>query len=376
VSKLFFCVGLLRLLLALVVILEHTQSSWHMTGGDQAVEAFFIISGFYMALILNEKYKGAGSTWLFYSNRLWRLFPLYWMLTFAVFAVSLLLWKTGHDAAWLAWWIPWGSHLSPTTWAYLVFVNLFALGQDTTFFLGIDHVTGQLSLVKNFRLTDPPVYRFLFIGQAWSMSVELMFYLLAPFLVRRRLWVIAGIFTLFLAFRLRLALSSFGFDPWIGRFLPAELPFFLAGVLGYWAYTWLRTRTVPPALMKAALGLVIGLTLTYQWLPATRYTALCYFTVFALCVPLAFLLTKSNRRDAAIGEYSFPIYIAHTLPLYFVHRICVAHGWSSDVEAIIELACVLPLAWMLIHFVGEPIEKIRARRAKQLLSVRLPQPAL
>jgi len=43
--------------------------------GD-AVEAFFIVSGFYMSLILTQKYGDKG-LWLFYSNRLLRLYPLY-----------------------------------------------------------------------------------------------------------------------------------------------------------------------------------------------------------------------------------------------------------------------------------------------------------
>ena len=50
--------GLLRIVLALSVLLEHAMA-WHgyrMLGGPLAVQCFFIISGFYMGLVLNEKY--------------------------------------------------------------------------------------------------------------------------------------------------------------------------------------------------------------------------------------------------------------------------------------------------------------------------------
>ena len=58
--------GLIRALLAISVILAHSESflGLSLVGGKVAVQAFFIISGFYMALILNEKYIGGNSLWL------------------------------------------------------------------------------------------------------------------------------------------------------------------------------------------------------------------------------------------------------------------------------------------------------------------------
>lgn len=67
--------GLIRVLLALAVLLSHLPlAHYHILSGGLAVQAFFIISGFYMALVLDGKYRDAG---LFYSNRLLRLAPTY-----------------------------------------------------------------------------------------------------------------------------------------------------------------------------------------------------------------------------------------------------------------------------------------------------------
>ena len=44
-------------------------------GATEAVELFFLVSGFYMAMVLNERYVGRGSYWLFASNRVLRLYP-------------------------------------------------------------------------------------------------------------------------------------------------------------------------------------------------------------------------------------------------------------------------------------------------------------
>ena len=80
--------GSLRLSLALFVVFFHAQAySVYAQGlppletflpvpdGRTAVQMFYLISGFYMALVLNEKYKTADTNWLFYSNRFMRLWP-------------------------------------------------------------------------------------------------------------------------------------------------------------------------------------------------------------------------------------------------------------------------------------------------------------
>ncbi len=71
--------GTLRFLLALVVAYGHFAVPLSFPTSDIAVQSFFVISGFYMALVLNEKY-GPGSYWLFISNRLLRLWPAYFVV--------------------------------------------------------------------------------------------------------------------------------------------------------------------------------------------------------------------------------------------------------------------------------------------------------
>ncbi len=51
--------GLLRIILAISVLISNSTPNFGLKfiGGVMAVETFFIISGFYMSLILNEKYS-------------------------------------------------------------------------------------------------------------------------------------------------------------------------------------------------------------------------------------------------------------------------------------------------------------------------------
>ena len=81
--------GTIRLILATAVIIFHSSSIFGIqsVGGQIAVQAFYIISGFYMALILNEKYIGINNSYkLFISNRFLRIYPIYWI----VFIITII----------------------------------------------------------------------------------------------------------------------------------------------------------------------------------------------------------------------------------------------------------------------------------------------
>ena len=78
--------GTLRVILALSVAV------WHIPGeltrwidGSIGVIFFFIISGFYMALVINEKYRDASA--VFYQARIMRIFPPYLAMCTAMLMV-------------------------------------------------------------------------------------------------------------------------------------------------------------------------------------------------------------------------------------------------------------------------------------------------
>lgn len=64
--------GIIRFLLAFSVVAAHFQyySTFRLIGSEIAVEGFFIISGFYIAMILDGRYA---STRNFLINRFLRL---------------------------------------------------------------------------------------------------------------------------------------------------------------------------------------------------------------------------------------------------------------------------------------------------------------
>jgi peptidoglycan/LPS O-acetylase OafA/YrhL len=90
--------GTLRFILAILVAVGHMQIAGGLFGVGHVIgiKSFFIISGFYMSLILNEKYRNRPVA-AFYTSRLLRLFPLYWIILAAtVFAALLISPHPGH----------------------------------------------------------------------------------------------------------------------------------------------------------------------------------------------------------------------------------------------------------------------------------------
>lgn len=89
------CLQVLRFLAALAVVLFHTgfgllmeHPEWFnpFSLGYAGVDVFFVLSGFIMAHTVRPE-RGAGD---FSVRRIACIVPLYWFLTLALFAVTLL----------------------------------------------------------------------------------------------------------------------------------------------------------------------------------------------------------------------------------------------------------------------------------------------
>ena len=193
--------GLFRLLLAAAVVIGHAvgPGAWTLAG-PLAVQMFFVISGFYMAMILETKYLALdrGVT-RFYLNRGLRLLPTYWAIALAFIIAATLLGKT----------VPW-----PGSWLVAI-SDVTLIGQDLIAFLEHD----------------------ILIAPAWSIGMEIWFYLCAPWLVRwPTRWLIAAI-AIGVCVNIAIVSAGFPFFPWRQRMPATEFIYFLFGILA-WRYKW------------------------------------------------------------------------------------------------------------------------------------------
>lgn len=333
--------GFLRLALAFCVFFAHSTSiDAPILRGEIAVEIFYVISGFYMQLVLGNIYTPSrlGARWLqrFYANRYLRLFPTYIITAVATiaFAAFYSLLHPGAEAEPLAAMsavkeLP---HNVPNLAlkAYLLFTNIFMLFQDATMFLGVRD--GTASFVADFSQSQVQLWQALAIPQAWSVGVELSFYLLAPFLLRlsSRLLTLALLICMaskiaFLAVVtghtapytgigniLPNAASSWGY-----RFLPFELAYFLAGALAYRYFSSKLFRPIEPtSTTKTIAYVVVFASMTLASL-AVNKTVLCwlYPLMFAVAAPPLFSIFRTSHQDRLIGSLSYPFYMVHNLCL-------------------------------------------------------------
>lgn len=372
--------GIIRVLLALSVVLYHTTPpttppEHPLVGGHVAVETFFIVSGFYMALVLNTKYPArdvAGrSTYLpFITARFLRLLPAYVVVLIAMLALVLVAPAFGSQSPfWPFFYKPEAARLGADVWLAFVLSHLTLLGQDWLMIFSIDPATGNLDAVKNTFISPLPAYRFLLVPQAWSLSVEMQFYLLAPLLLRRSVPFIISAAAVFMLLRVLLLFSPLPYDPWIYRLLPPNLPFFLAGALAYHAYQGIGKRGwYSPALGWGAFIVCLLSILLLEKVdfpgklildgkPVLDVSLGLYFILFGAFLPLVFRLTKDWAWDRALGELSYPLYTVHILAAVLVGR---ADSTTSVMGGrTVALSLLLAIA---IHFLVErPFEKQRQR---------------
>lgn len=371
--------GLFRLLLAWSVLLGHGGHGFFGLGflhRDLAVQSFFVVSGFYMALILNEKYIGSGRYGIFLQQRILRLFPTYLII------LVLILLIEGAITAWthqpygsLKYWSDYFSVMPFSTIAFLGLMNLVIFGQDMNAFFHVDMTTGQLA----FALVQPPNAMpsglFLLNGPSWSLAVELLFYVVAPLLVCRswRLQFAA----LLASAALRVAFHYFfgRENHWIYLFGPSNLYFFFAGSLGYLFYKNHRSRTEDivrnhPWIFWAFFAIVV----TYNRIPFTHSLYWIYLPLVAIMVPLLFAATRSNRTDRLIGELSYPFYLLHMQVLYLWNSFFTPEQLSA-LAGPICVAVTMLASWFFYRFIELRTEHFRERLYENWKNRRTMNPA-
>lgn len=320
--------GVIRVALALAVVAAHCGPLFGLRffgGGVLAVETFFTISGFYMSLVLTERYRRVGD---FYWNRIVRLLPLYYACLATYLAAAFAYWLVtgrwlGAAALWSADPPPWPESLAALA------ANVCVVGSDWLHLLPAG---------------DRPLSDYLAIGVGWSLAVEFTFYALAPLLARLRTPVLAGVAAA--SFGLRCVIRAGAGDSfeWLYYFSPSELGYFVAGMLAHRTYHRYADRIAAAATpFRVALSVYVLAAVFYADL-GLRYEHRAFLLVpFLLCLPGFFAATRESRLDRRIGEWSYPIFLSHwvALSLFAPVRHVASESWRP--EAI--LAATLVLSW-------------------------------
>jgi peptidoglycan/LPS O-acetylase OafA/YrhL len=376
--------GLLRLLLAAAVVAEHSTPICGLTftGGHLAVRLFFIISGFYMALILTTKYTAdhPHRYRFFISNRFLRIYPCYYVvliLSLAFYAAStfylhhpadrLVLWQTAwrHHQIWGMFFVSLCQLTVVGMDAVCVFVYNIAQGIHLP---GADTAAADVAWLPTAG-ADPagtvPAWRFMFVPQSWTISIELLFYLVVPWLISwrtRNLVILAGL-SLASYFANCLLVYPALADLLGYVFFPYHLFLFILGMLACRHSAAFLAQVSRPFKIAIVAALFSGLAVS-QFVPTEPRSFICIALV-ALSLPILFDWTKYSRFQKWVGDLSYPVYICHILVKWGLlalmgvskTRLTSPPGWLLLLGAI-------ALSVLLLWLVDYPIDRWRQRRAK------------
>jgi len=324
--------GITRFLLAVFVILFHISKFFFL--GRFAVCSFFILSGYWITLMFENKYsykKNPMKT--FYMSRFWRLLPIFYAFTIIGFIV---------------WWLT--DHTVPT-----LITNLH----------GVDSAVFWLSNSVLFTYYSLP--KVTILVPAWSLDIELQFYILFPLLFYAGYKNQKRLNYIFL-----LSLLIFGYvsinysNLWIKNSMLVYLYLFVFGMIIYFKKIQFKSLTeiicLSCALIIIALQYVFPYSIQHYKDEASIYYIMLSFVLVALFIPtLANSVKKaSGKNDRFWGEMSFLVYLSHWI--WIKPYGVFSEGVSSLVHVIylfLFFAATLLSSFIIYKLIDRPMEKLR-----------------
>jgi len=378
--------GVIRLILALVVLIFHCPEGVipRFLHPALAVQCFYAISGFLMQLVIQRYQQSGGQYWYmaFYKSRAFRLLPLYWIFAF----LMIVFCNNG---------VLGGFSSIGNIQGILIYcvTNIVILGQDILRLVYYDLDSHQFHILPAFTedmkvvLTPHTIFgsAFTVMGQSWTLSVEMWFYLLVPFLLLRRIEVLIGIIGLSILSRCVWAHYGYTHHTFMYGIIMNEIAIFLSGALAARFYRyWLEDGKILRLLSRytserqaqwlvKSLGFIaLPLLIEYyyegwNYFPSGgswdsgllnvpyKWWAVILFTVLSL--PFLFYSMSRLKIDRFIGDLSYPVYISH----FFIISLLEKTSLSKEMLVVYTMLLSITVSIIMIYTVERPLDKLRHR---------------
>jgi peptidoglycan/LPS O-acetylase OafA/YrhL len=324
--------GMLRFFLAYLVVLSHLVGSQYLAHfGLYAVRGFFVLSGFLMTAALNEVYRFNGER--FWTNRLLRLLPPYYLVCAATFAFVAFV---PEQAA-----------------QYLRFWQFDDRYRDVLMNL----------LVLPLQFRDP---EFRFSPAYWSTAVEIEMYFLLWIVIARREAFAAAAVGVGIVYHLACLDAGLGLG---ARYFnaPSALLSFATGALIY----FLRARGAFNVDLRCGLvALVLWVANTMAAgtiLPESYvYGASYYIGTLAFAFVVVGLANQQPgprfaRLDHALGELAYPLFLVQWLVGFIVALAFFPGTWRGWTLTLVATPVMLGASIGLAKLNQLTIEPLRNR---------------
>ena len=324
----------LRGLMAIWVLIAHSLMTFDIQVPSQfakvfnvafAVDVFIILSGFVIFLLLDKKRE---TYRLFIIRRGLRLFPVY-LIAIVVSALTI--------------------QYQLNTWLLLDSSGGYWNGRTTTLTDSNEYfwqnLIPHIFMLHGLFGSVIPSSDFAFIEPAWSLTLEWQFYLIAPFIfnaiVKRKIYNILVI--------------SIGLGATYGMlgsgFLSNQFYLFIVGIFSYWVIKNSKKNTLGPLL-------IFAVAIIFRDIPSF---------IWGIFVVLAFYETPKlkfvkqaldNRVMNYLGKISYPIYVIHTLVIFFgiwlYSFLNIPEDYKVSFIVTMTIIVTICLASFLHHYVEEP----------------------
>lgn len=339
--------GTMRFVLAMAVVAFHLLAIPKI--GPIAVQAFFVLSGFLMTLVMQTSYsyrlEGVGRFWL---NRALRLYPIY-IVSLLLTLPLVLLFGPDRDHA---------------------LDN--ALGMPATLADWIQNTTLIFYNLDTPRISPP----------AWALTTELFYYLLISLglsATRLRTWIWFAASLGYTAWCLATGrdFSSVYFSIWGGA-----LPFCAGALMWHYREELSRIFTGASGERGWTMALIVfgsaGILATVAGrglvslldMPPEAEAAMLPLTVppaAALVFGCTRLRLKGlwRKADRALGDLSYPVYVSHFFFGMLAESLTGLYAPRHDLLTVetFMIACVLMFAgcYLMTRLIDQPIQRMREK---------------
>lgn len=325
--------GLIRFLLASLVIFYHLSGSIFI--GTMAVYCFFILSGYWVTYMYEAKYlKCANPIKIFYQSRILRIFPVYILSAILALAVLCVYRPEMCRAV---------SIFGPIEKIHFYFSNMFLVGYNL--------------------LTLKPLV------PAWSLDIELQFYVLLPLLTLFARTRSSRILSLSLSIVITIILSAFYPQSFLSKTVLVYLSYFFIGIFIYKERIKFNRRVelVFNLLLIGILILHFALSkwVVYDSIKASANYELYFnelLSLFAIPVLCNSVYRKGNNLDRQLGDISYVLYLLHwVLIIPYDFYIRDLNKVQRIPIVIIYLISTYVLSYVIFKYYDKPIDSFRRK---------------
>ena len=324
--------GFIRFVLAMMVLLNHLWLPTANTIGAHAVTGFYIVSGFLMTKVINEVYLGDKGRFRYLINRVLRIYPLYLLILMA------------------------------TVICVFILPEYFQVYSLIRFPLDGSEWFSNLTL---FRLTDSAT---ILIPPAWSLYVEVVFYMIIAFIGRSQLviflWFIISVF-----YTVWMVENNYSFGD---RYYPltAASLFFSAGAVIYFIIDKNRCTIYLDKIPKKVIFIIFALFIVFPLLVGSwgggrhwlgYYGASAIF-LFLFSVLVAKKQLKGSRYVDYMGDLAYPIFLTHFLAEGLVNLITLnKFVINGHIHFLLSTFVCLLISIGYLKWMEPFIERLRSR---------------